>query len=432
MGDARRLLLVVAPFVFPAAVAGACAGGGRGGRGGDGGAREVAELAPTSDLPVEADSAEASPRPAPPFDWCLPDSPPDEACHAARRDPSSDNVALALAIARKQVDSVAADSLAWNWEEAVLMYGLVELFLVTGEPWLQDYYRVWMDHHIEAGYQIGTSDTCAPAGIAVALFRQTGEAKYEAVGQEALDYLYHQALRTEEGGISHLGTVEIVTLWVDSLFMFGNVLVGWAETTGEAAALDEFGNQLEIFTTLMQDDSGFYVHAHDWIVPQTPDTFWGRGNGWVAAAAAQYLRVRINRGQQDPAAAAAAGRLLAAAAAVQDHETGLWWTILNRPGETYLETSAAALFAFGMARAWRYGLAGDEILEAIALAMEGLRSRIVFEADGRPCVTGVSGPTSADKFEVYAAVPVEDDLPFGIGCAVMALVETSGLPGPED
>lgn len=101
---------------------------------------------------------------------------------------------------------------------------------------------------------------------------------------------------------------------------------------------------------------------------------------------------------------------------------------MNRPGETYLETSAAALFAFGLARGWRYGFLGDEVLPVIARAMQGVRSRIVTNVEGQPVVTGVSGPTTAGGFALYASIAQADDLPFGIGAVLYALLETSGLP----
>lgn len=368
-----------------------------------------------------------------PFDWCEPTTPPDAACHAAKRDPESESVQLALEIARAWIDRHPVAELAWNWEEAVLLVSMTELFDVTGAVDIRDYYQAYMDQHIEKGYSIGTSDTCAPAGVAVALYRQTGDEKYRAVVENALEYLYHVALRTEEGGISHLGTVPLKTLWVDSLFMFGTVLFGWGEAVGDQEALDEYGSQFELFTKLLQDESGFYVHACDWIMKQTPGVYWGRGNGWVATSGAMFYRILTNRGESRPALDEALVKLLKAAAAAQDPETGLWWTIVSRPGEIYLETSATALFAFGMARAWRNGLVQDpSTLATIEAAMAGVGSKIATAEDGKPVVTDISGPTSADKFEEYARVPLENDLPYGVGSVILSLIETSGLPASDE
>jgi unsaturated rhamnogalacturonyl hydrolase len=50
------------------------------------------------------------------------------------------------------------------------------------------------------------------------------------------------------------------------------------------------------------------------------------------------------------------------------------------------------------------------------------------DAQDRPVVTGISGPTMAGSFEYYRDIPVLDDLPFGLGAVLLILIETSGLP----
>ena len=363
-----------------------------------------------------------------PFDWCVPDAPPDAACYAATRDPGSDDVALAKDIADAFIARHAVADLKWDWEAAVLMIGVLELHLITGEPAYLAYPKAWVDHHVAEGYSIGHSDSCVPAGVAVMLMHLTGDASYQAVIDDALIYMHEEAVRSEGGGLSHLGTLDYPTLWVDSLFMLGNVLFRLGELQDDDAALDFFGEQFLIFTEALQEDSGFYTHADQWITPQTDGVYWGRGNGWVSVAGAWYLRVRALRGEDDPAVLDAVTRLNAAAMDTQDPGTGLWWTIVNRPDQTYLETSAAALFAGGMARLWRIGLADDAVLDSIHRAMDGVRSRIVIGDDGAPVVTGVSGPTTVGTFAEYAVIETIDDVPFGVGAVLLALLETSGLP----
>ena len=380
---------------------------------------------------LETVSVDKTGPPAVPFDWCDPDQPPDDACHATKRDPGSENIALATALALRYMDEHPFETQAWNWEEAVLMLGFLELHRVTKDAALLSYCRGWLDHHVEQGFNIATSDTCVPAAVAVYLHAVTGKEEYLTVAEQALDYLNEGALRTAEGGISHLGTVPVVTLWVDSLFMFGAVLTSRGEFAGDTASLDLFGEQFAIFTDLLQKGPGLYMHAHEWIGPQESNVYWARGNGWVAAAAYQYLRVRRLRGEEDHEVATAAALLARAVLEVQDAQSGLWWTVLNRPGETYLETSATALFAFAFARAFRYGYADDDALGPVALAMKGVRSRIEDDDTGRPVVTGISGATGVDRFKGYAGIPQKSDLPYGVGAVIMALVETSGLPSEE-
>jgi len=344
-----------------------------------------------------------------------------------KRDPDSENVALAIAIAEKQIDEHPPEQVIWNWEEAVMMLGMTALFRVTGDQAFLEYVRDWMDHHIENGYYIATSDSCSPAALAIVLHAEYEDAKYRVVMDDAVDYLFERALRTGEGGISHLGDAPVVTLWADSLFMFGNVLILLGELEDDTTAINEFSSQFSIFAALLQKESGFFSHAYQW-PGADPDVFWGRGNGWVAASAYQYLRVRRNRGETDEGVEDAATRLTGALIEVQDEETGLWWTVLDRPGDTYLETSSTALFSFALARAYRYGFAGHDALAVVANAVAGVKSRIESDAQGRPVVTGISGATGAGTFKNYAAIETVDDTPFGIGAVILALLESSGLP----
>ena len=82
----------------------------------------------------------------PPFDYCTND-PPDEACYRQKRDPGSEQIAIARAIADKQIEDHPADTLDWDWEEAVLMVGIHELWRVTNGP----------DYHVQKAGVVAVS-----------------------------------------------------------------------------------------------------------------------------------------------------------------------------------------------------------------------------------------------------------------------------------
>lgn len=361
------------------------------------------------------------------FDDCG-DGPPDADCYKQKRDPGSESIALAKAIARRHMAAHPAAEQTWDWEETVFMFSLTELYRVTGEAEFRDHYAAYVDHHIAHGYSIESSDTCAPAAIAAILAMEGDDPAYRAVVDDALYYLHEVALRGEHGGLNHLGKLDLfdVTLWVDSLFMFGNVMTRWGEYADDAALLAEYGEQLRIFTEILQAEGGLYVHSDNWFGVD-PDIYWGRGNGWVSAAGFDYLRARTVRGETDEVALGAMTRQAAGIVETQD-PSGLWWIVLNRPGESYLETSTAALFAYGLARGFRYGLVGEEVLPAVERALAGVRTKVVDDEDGAPVVTGISGPTMPGNLEHYAKIPVEDDKGYGVGAVILALVESSGLP----
>ncbi len=358
-----------------------------------------------------------------------PPSPDDPFAQA--RDPSSEQIALATSVAARFMADNQPEQLAWDWGEGTAMFGLTELYRVTADPAQRDYTRAWIDHYRNAGYRhfITSSDRCPPALSALALYRESCDLGYRTIVTDTLHYLYDEALRTPDGGINHLGVNDLfgVSLWVDSLFMFGNVLTRWAEHADDDQALDEYHQQFLIFASHLQSDGGWFKHAHDWpLADQDDDVFWARGNAWVTAATYDYLRVRQARGEEDAEVQAAIAKQVEAIVATQDADSGLWWTVVNRPGETYTETSASALFALGLARGYRHGFLDATVVPVIEDAIAGVRTRLVDDGAG-PMVTGVSGPTMVGDFDYYAGIETGDGIHYGVGAVILALVETSGL-----
>jgi rhamnogalacturonyl hydrolase YesR len=392
---------------------------------------DTGDSSDAGDTAADADTEDAAPLPplGAVFDRCG-EGAPSPACFAQRRDPDSKLVGLAHAIARKVVDTTDPRTLPWDWGEAVMLFGMTRVAAVTGDGQLLDFVAEYVDHHIDTGYTIATSDTSAPAALAVALVRAgRDEPRYRDVIGDALAYYADEAERTPDGGISHFGTLELfgAELWADSLFMFGNVMTPWGAWGQDIPLLDTYAEQVTIFADALQDESGLFRHAAWSSFTQEPDIYWARANGWVLAAVGEHAAARIAYDLPVDDVRRVTHRLGEALVPLQDEETGLWWTVLNRPGETYLETSASALFAYGFARAWRYGMAGDDALEVVERAMDGVLSRITFDAARRPVVTGISGPTSVGGFDYYAGIPQGDDISFGVGAVLLALTEVSGL-----
>jgi unsaturated rhamnogalacturonyl hydrolase len=351
---------------------------------------------------------------------------PDSECFATGRDPDSEQVALATEIANRWIDEHPVEELVWDWGPSVLMYSLTELYRVTGDERLPEYYKSWLDYRIEQGYQVIWSDHCPPAITAISLLSDTSTDEYQQVVDDVFNYL-DDAPRLE-GGITHNGTLASTpSIWLDSLFMFGMVMTRWSELTDDPARLDMLSEQVAIFADRMQRESGLMQHAYG--LPLTDDgVHWLRGNSWVTASLSDYFRVRVRRGETDPGVEQVLRDQVRGAIALQDSESGLWWTVMDRPGEIYLETSGSALFAFGIARAYRYGILGEEERASAQRAVEGVKQQIRSDEQGRPIVTGISKSTDPGTFEQYAAVQLGEDIHYGVGAAILALIETSGLP----
>ena len=361
------------------------------------------------------------------YDVCEPGEAPDEACYAQKRDPKSSEVAMATEVALGYIQRHPPEKMEWDWEEGVLMFAMVELYRVTRDKRFRAYYKAWLDHHVKAGYDIRWSDSCPPGLAALAMSREGAGKVYDKIVDDIVAY-YQSAPRTTEGGISHMGkTIELIkTLWLDSLFMVGVVVARQGERNHDQQLIDSIGQQFGIFAKLLQSKGGFLKHAHNW-PGQQDGVFWGRGNAWVTASAHEYLRIQRLRGKPDAAVQGIMNKQVRAIIDSQDQTRGLWWTVLNSPNDNYLETSASALFVYGMARGYRYGERGEEVMLPIRRAMVGIRSKISNKVSTGPVVTDISGPTSVGAKKYYAGIKKQDDLSYGVGAVILALLETSGL-----
>lgn len=330
--------------------------------------------------------------------------------------------ALARRIADSWMSRHAPESMEWDWGPAVLAYGLLDLYEATGDVRYRNYVDAWARFHAPA-YRPIWSDNVAPVASAARLAGWSCDPVFLGLADQAWDYLLHTAPRTAGGGISHLGIFAsgAPQLWVDSLFMFGSFLIARGDVFADSAAWNLYADQVLIFAGALQDQSGFFRHA---LIGETPvpsePVYWARGNGWIANILPRFLAVWPKSHPDQPAISRIAGDILSAALGAQD-ESGLWWTVVDRPGKTYLETSAAALFADGLVRGAALGLVDATAAKsAYDRAIEAIKGRIQI-VDGAAVVSGTSTGTVPGGFEYYAGVPQTDDIPYGVGAVLLAL-----------
>lgn len=339
-----------------------------------------------------------------------------------------ENITLAESLADNWIANHPPETIAWNWEPAVLMFALTKLYNAAGDRRYFEYYRQWIDYHIDKGFFLMMSDHVIPSAVAGDLLRRTCEEKYKTVIDNIYTYLTEEAPRTPEGGISHLGTLAPASpqLWIDSLFMFGMPMLNAFRATGNKKYVDLIEEQITIFAGILQDsETGFFRHAwiNQQLVPQEP-VFWARGNGWVLVVLTELLSVLREQNIDTESIEKIYLPLLKSVVSVQDSNTSLWWTVLNRPGETYLETSASALFVYGIAKGVNGGIIDPGLYSGVVLkGITGIKNKIMFN-NGIPEVTDISKGTQPGDFENYKNVPLGNDIPYGIGAVILALIES--------
>ena len=139
------------------------------------------------------------------------------------------------------------------------------------------------------------------------------------------------------------------TLWLDDLYMSVPALAQMGALTGEQKYFDDAVKQILQFSSRMfVAEKGLYRHGWVQEMEPHPAFHWGRANGWAIVAMAELLSV-LPENHPSRAAVLAQYRAHAAGLAALQGRTGLWHQLLDR-NDSYLETSASAMFVYAIAR----------------------------------------------------------------------------------
>jgi unsaturated rhamnogalacturonyl hydrolase len=160
-------------------------------------------------------------------------------------------------------------------------------------------------------------------------------------------------MRLADGTLAR-GRPQASTLWLDDLYMSVPALAQMGKLTGERRYYDDAVKQILQFSERMfVKDRGLYMHG--WVEGMNPHPafHWARANGWAIMAMVELLDVLP---EDHPGRAAVLDQLRAhiRGLAASQSGMGLWHQLLDR-SDSYLETSASAMYAFAIARAVNRG-----------------------------------------------------------------------------
>jgi unsaturated rhamnogalacturonyl hydrolase len=139
------------------------------------------------------------------------------------------------------------------------------------------------------------------------------------------------------------------SLWLDDLYMSVPCLAQAGKLTGERRYYDDAARQIVQFSDRMfVKERGLYMHGWVQGMRHHPAFHWARANGWAIMATAELLDVLPEDHPQRARILELFRAHAAGLVAAQGH-AGLWHQLLDRR-ESYEETSASAMFVFGIAR----------------------------------------------------------------------------------
>ncbi|MEN9685410.1 MAG: hypothetical protein RLZZ28_1196 [Bacteroidota bacterium] len=146
--------------------------------------------------------------------------------------------------------------------------------------------------------------------------------------------------------------------WIDDMYMIGSLQVQAYRETGNAVYLDRAAKELDTYLKKLQQPNGLFFHG-----PDAP-FYWGRGNGWVAAALAELLSVLPEKNPYYPAIQDGYRKMMNALLRYQADD-GMWRQLIDYP-QAWKETSSTAMFGYAMMVGVKRGILPSKIFRPAA------------------------------------------------------------------
>jgi unsaturated rhamnogalacturonyl hydrolase len=168
-----------------------------------------------------------------------------------------------------------------------------------------------------------------------------------------IDYILNKEHRLKDGTLAR-NRPQANTLWLDDLFMAIPALAQMGKLTGEQKYYDEATKQVLLYASRMFNKEK-NVYMHGWVESMTehPQFHWARANGWAILTKIELLEVLP---ENHPARPEILALLKAHVKGLANYQSGsgFWHQLLDRE-DSYLETSATAIYTFAIARAINRG-----------------------------------------------------------------------------
>ena len=191
-------------------------------------------------------------------------------------------------------------------------------------------------------------DTGAMSAAMIKAKRGGSKAAVQPIFEIGVNHIMTKQYRLADGTLAR-NRPQPNTLWLDDMFMGVPAIAQMGKLTGEKKYYDEAAKQVLSFAKRMfNKEHGIYMHG--WVEGMTehPEFHWARANGWAFMAEAELLEVLPENHPSRPQILALY-RAHAKGLASYQSGTGLWHQLLDRE-DSYLETSATAIYTYAYAR----------------------------------------------------------------------------------
>ena len=189
------------------------------------------------------------------------------------------------------------------------------------------------------------------------------------------DYISTKEFRFSDGTLARNRPLPN-SLWLDDLFMSVPALAQMGKYTGETKYFDDAVKQVLQFSDRMFNaEKGLFMHG--WILgmDEHPQFHWARANGWAVMTMVELLEVLPENHTGRTPVLDLLRKHIRGLANYQT-ATGFWHQLIDR-NDSYLETSATAIYTYSIARAINKGYVDAAVYSPmVCLAWNAVASKV--------------------------------------------------------
>ncbi len=191
-------------------------------------------------------------------------------------------------------------------------------------------------------------DAGAICAAMIKTLRSGGKPSLRPVIDNFLNYISTKEFRLPDGTLARNRPLPN-TIWLDDMFMSVPALAQAGKLTGDRKYYDDAVKQVLQFSKRMFN-SGNGLYMHGWVQDMQvhPQFHWARANGWALMAMVELLDV-LPENHAGRKAVLEQFQAHAKGLAAYQSGKGFWHQLIDR-NDSYLETSATAIYAYCIAR----------------------------------------------------------------------------------
>jgi rhamnogalacturonyl hydrolase YesR len=336
--------------------------------------------------------------------------------------------------------------IAWFYPQGVMLYGMARSTDITGDrevgqfvgrhyqiasryyQWLAQIQRQFGDgakdfihaNTLRQLLELGSLDSCGAMGNALLDEMMRHPDQVTAAEREILariaDWIVNRQARMPDGTLWRPARGN--TVWPDDLYMGGVFLVRYGLYTHDSRYIDDAARNIINQAAMEQDSDGLWFHGYFADTKTHAPFKWARGNGWVTVTLAETLSAMPDNHPLRPQLLSILKKQVDGIRPLQA-PSGMWRQVLDKP-ELWEETSATAMFAYGIARAVNRGWLPASDMAMARRAFAGVAKNVTPEGKVQNTCAGTNIGTT---LEFYINRPRPDDDPHGRGPTLLAGTE---------